>query len=169
MTMSRGGALLGSFLFLVLAPGVVAGYLPWAISRWHMEPPFLGLPALRIVGALLIVAGLPVLLESFTRFAMEGFGTPAPVAPPEHLVVRGFYRHVRNPMYVAVESMVLGQAFVFASRPLLVYAAVLWLAFHLFVVAYEEPDLVRRFGSAYETYRRAVPRWLPRARPWSVD
>ena len=96
-------------LFL-LAPGVVVGLVPWWISRWHVHAPFLGFAPFRVFGGLLIAAGIPVLLESFGRFALQGIGTPAPVFPTRRLVVKGFYRYVRNPMYVAVVSLILGQA-----------------------------------------------------------
>jgi protein-S-isoprenylcysteine O-methyltransferase Ste14 len=97
----------------------------------------------------------------------EGIGTPAPVAPPERLVIGGVYRHVRNPMYVAVLATILGQALLLGRLVLLTYAAVLWLVFASFVRFYEEPTLRSRFGEDYEAYRRAVPAWLPRLRPWA--
>ena len=100
--MKRALAILGSAIFLVIAPGTLAGYGPWAICRWRMAPPFFGFFPIRMVGVLLIAAGLPVLLDSFARFAIQGLGTPAPVAPPQRLVVTGLYRYVRNPIYVAV-------------------------------------------------------------------
>jgi protein-S-isoprenylcysteine O-methyltransferase Ste14 len=162
-------SLLGSAVFLVLAPGSVAVLVPRWISRWRMQPPFLGLAAVRILGALLIVAGTPVLLESFARFALQGLGTPAPVMPPRHLVVTGLYRHVRNPMYMAVVSIILGQALLLGDPRLLEYAATVWLLFHLFVLVYEEPTLRQTFGAEYDTYRAHVPRWLPRLRPWKQD
>lgn len=116
----------------------------------------------------MIVAGLVSLLDSFCRFALVGLGTPAPVAPPRFLVVSGQYRHVRNPMYVAVLVIVIGQAMVLGSGVLVPYAGVLWLIFHSFVVLYEEPVLGSRFGASYDVYRQNVPRWLPRVRPWTA-
>jgi protein-S-isoprenylcysteine O-methyltransferase Ste14 len=162
----RALSLLGSAVFLVVAPGAVAVLAPRWISRWRMQPPFLGVSAIRVLGALLIVAGVPVLLESFARFALQGLGTPAPVMPTEHLVVKGFYRHVRNPMYVAVVSLIVGQGLLLGDVRLLEYAAAVWLCFHLFVLAYEEPTLRRTFGAEYDAFRAHVPRWLPRLRPW---
>src|SRR5262249_18383005 len=93
-------AIFGSVIFLVIAPGIVAGYVPWRICRWHVGAPLLGTSALRLAGVLLIAAGLPVLLDSFARFALQGLGTPAPIFPTRHLVVSGLFRYVRNPMYV---------------------------------------------------------------------
>jgi protein-S-isoprenylcysteine O-methyltransferase Ste14 len=164
--MSRGGAALGSLAFLVLAPGTVAGLVPYWLSRWRMGPPPLGVAALRWAGAVLAAAGAVVLLDSFARFALRGLGTPAPVLPTRHLVVSGLYRHVRNPMYVAVLSLVLGQALLLGSGRVAAWSAALWLAFHLFVVGYEEPTLSRTFGAEYEVFRANVPRWLPRLRRW---
>jgi protein-S-isoprenylcysteine O-methyltransferase Ste14 len=109
--MKRAIALLGSAIFLVIAPGTLAIYGPWAITRWRFAPPLLGVFSLRILGALMIVGGLPMLLDSFLRFALQGLGTPAPIAPPQHLVVTGLYRWVRNPMYVAVALLIFGQGF----------------------------------------------------------
>lgn len=159
-------AVIGSLVWLVIAPGFIAGYLPWAISRWRLQPPLLGTSVTRWLGAVLILLGLPLLLEAFARFALQGRGTPAPVLPPERLVVFGFYRRVRNPMYVAVTALILGQALLLGDRRLLVLAAVVWVTFHLFVRFYEEPRLQRRFGRQYEAYCAAVPRWIPRVRPW---
>jgi len=158
--------MLGSALFLVIAPGTVAGYLPWLISRWDFADDFGSSTAIRPVGGLLIGIGLAGLLDSFLRFTWKGRGTPAPVAPTQRLIVSGLYRYVRNPMYVAVVAMVLGQALLFGDARVLAYAAAVWLAFHLFVLAYEEPTLRRQFPDNYEGYRRAVPRWLPRVGPW---
>jgi protein-S-isoprenylcysteine O-methyltransferase Ste14 len=114
----------------------------------------------------LAAAGTVPLLDSFLRFALEGLGTPAPVAPPQRLVVSGFYRHVRNPMYVGVVTMILGQGLFFADVRILAYAAIVWLAFYAFVVGYEEPTLQQQFAGAYAEYRANVPRWLPRLAPW---
>ena len=108
-----------------------------------------------------------MLITSFARFALDGLGTPAPIAPPRHLVVRGAYRYVRNPMYVALLAIVFGQALLLGNVELIVYGAVFWVACHFFVVLYEERNLGGRFGAAYEKYRAAVPRWLPRLTPWS--
>jgi protein-S-isoprenylcysteine O-methyltransferase Ste14 len=159
-------AILGSALFFVAAPSVLAGLIPWSITRWEFLPPFFDLQATRAVGILLIVAGLPGLVDSFARFALQGLGTPAPIAPPKNLVVTGLYRYVRNPMYVAVVAVILGQAILFADSRLITYGGLLWLAFHAFVLAYEEPVLAEKFGAQYEDFRANVPRWIPRLSPW---
>src|SRR4051794_40128972 len=102
-------AMVGSAVFLVIAPGFVAGFVPWWISSWRLTSPFFGIPFFRIVGGILIVIGVIGLLDSFARFAVQGLGTPAPILPTRHLVITGLYRYVRNPMYVAVVSTILGQ------------------------------------------------------------
>ena len=118
--MSRRMAAAGSALFLVLAPGVVAGLVPWLLTGWESNE---DLVPLRVLGALVTAAGVAVVLHAFARFVLEGIGTPAPVAPPERLVVGGVYRHVRNPMYVAVLAAILGQALLLGQLVLLAYAA----------------------------------------------
>jgi protein-S-isoprenylcysteine O-methyltransferase Ste14 len=159
-------ALLGTTGFLVLAPGFFVALVPYWISHWRLQPPLLGFTPFRILGVLMLAAGLPVLFESFARFALQGLGTPAPVFPTQHLIVKGFYRYVRNPMYVAVVSMVLGQGLLLGNLHLLVYGFGAWLVAFLFVVTYEEPTLRRSFDTEYETYRANVPRWIPRLTPW---
>src|SRR5215475_3139658 len=143
--MRRFAPILGSAVFLVIAPGTIAVYVPWLLDGWRMAPPLLGFTPFRWLGVFLIALGLPVLLDSFARFAWQGFGTPAPVAPPKHLVVTGLYRYVRNPMYVAVVSLILGQGLLFGSVQVLEYGLALWLGFHLFVLLYEEPTLRAKF------------------------
>jgi protein-S-isoprenylcysteine O-methyltransferase Ste14 len=151
---------LGSALFLLVAPGVVAGVVPWWLTGWSARG---HVPvAVVVLGALVVVAGAAVLLHAFARFALEGRGTPAPVAPTERLVASGAYRWVRNPMYLAVGAIIVGQAVVLARWELLVYALVFGAAVWSFVTLYEEPTLARAYGADYEAYRRAVPGWIPR-------
>ena len=164
--MSKATAILGSALFFVIAPMTLAGLVPWMVTHWEFQAPFWGVELMRVAGIALIVLGLPGLIDSFARFAVQGLGTPAPIAPTENLVVSGLYRHVRNPIYVAVVAIVLGQAALFGDARLLWYGALLWLGFHIFVVAYEEPTLRETFGAQYEDYRGNVPRWIPRLTPW---
>jgi len=165
----RTFAILGSAIFLLLAPGTVAGLIPWWISRWHFQAPLFGFAGFRVMGVLLIGAGLAVLVESFGRFAFQGIGTPAPVFPTRHLVVKGFYRYVRNPMYVAVVSLILGQALVLGSRHIFEYAMIAWVVTHFFVLTYEEPTLRRTFGAEYEAFCAHVPRWIPRPTAWRAN
>ena len=164
---SRSASLAASALFLIVAPGTIAGYLPWLITRWRFRDEFGDSVLIPGAGILLASAGGLLLIECFVRFAWLGLGTPAPIAPTRRLIVTGFYRHVRNPMYVAVTALVAGQALLFGSMPLLGYAAAVWAAFHLFVLLYEEPTLRRQFPGDYDAFAAAVPRWLPRLRPWT--
>ena len=161
--------MLGSALFFAAAPGVVAGLVPWGITRWTLQPAFFGWQSLRMIGVMLIIAGVLELLDSFARFALQGLGTPAPIAPPRHLVVTGAYRYVRNPMYLAVLATVLGQALLLGNRGLLTYAFLSWVFFHAFVVGYEEPALHRAFGTQYDTFTSNVRRWIPRLTPWRAE
>ena len=164
--MSKAIAVMGSALFFVIAPLVLAGFVPWGVTQWEFRPAFFGLDLTRILGGILIIVGVPGLVDSFARFALQGLGTPAPVAPTQNLVVTGLYRYVRNPIYVALVAVILGQAALFGDQRLLLYGALVWLAFHAFVVGYEEPALVRTFGTEYEDFRANVPRWIPRLTPW---
>lgn len=147
-------------------PGTFAGLVPWWISRWRVGTSLPGWPSLQLVGVLFIAGGVLALLDSFTRFALQGLGTPAPVFPTRRLVVTGLYRHVRNPMYVAVVAVTIGQGLLFGNVRLLQYAALVWFGSHLFVLMYEEPTLRAAFGPEYKTFCACVPRWIPRLTPW---
>lgn len=164
--MRKSAAILGSVVFFVAVPFLLAGLVPWWITRWQLQQAFWDLQPTRAVGFVLILAGISGLVDSFRRFATEGLGTPAPVAPPKKLVVTGLYGHVRNPMYLAVVALILGQALLLGDWRLLAYVAVFWLACHMFVLVYEEPTLEQTFGAEYVTYRAGVPRWIPRVWPW---
>jgi protein-S-isoprenylcysteine O-methyltransferase Ste14 len=159
----KATAVAGSAVFLVIAPGVVAGLVPWWLTRWQAGAVY-PVPV-RIAGVVLIVAGATVLLGAFAQFAVEGQGTPAPAAPTGQLVVRGLYRFVRNPMYLAVLAVITGQALLLGRPLLLGYAAIVGVMFAAFVWGYEQPALSRRYGAQYEAYRRAVPGWWPRFPP----
>lgn len=161
----KAGAIVGSALFLVIAPGLVAGLIPWWICHWRFQSAFLRLASLRVAGAIFISIGIVGLLDSFRRFAVEGLGTPAPVLPTRHLVITGLYRYVRNPMYVAVVSAILGQALVFGNMWLLEYGGLVWLLCNLFVLVYEEPTLRAKFGAEYTAYCADVARWILRLTP----
>jgi protein-S-isoprenylcysteine O-methyltransferase Ste14 len=156
---------IGSLLFFALAPGTVAGLIPFWLTGWRVEGPFPGASISRVVGALMAFVGLGSLVECFARFVFVGLGTPAPIAPPTRLVASGQYRYVRNPMYVAILVIVVGQGLVLGRVVLLQYAALLWLLFHAWVVLYEEPRLSAQFGASYQEYRHHVRRWWPRMRP----
>jgi len=135
---------------------------PWLITRWTVRPPLMGWMALRWIGVGFLVLGIAVAGSTWVRFVVEGRGTPAPTAPPTELVVAGLFQYVRNPMYLGMMALVVGQGLLFGSWPTLAYAAGMWLVFHLFVRLHEEPNLRRRFGPAYAAYCADVPRWIPR-------
>ncbi len=161
--MNRIGAWVGTTVFLFVAPGVVAGLVPRWLTGWVAGPTNVALVA---VGWLLVAAGAAALLASFVRFVVEGRGTPAPVAPTNALVVGGLYRYVRNPMYLAVVALILGQALILARPVLVTYAAVILAMTATFVRIYEEPTLAERYGAEYDAYRSAVRGWWPRLHPW---
>jgi protein-S-isoprenylcysteine O-methyltransferase Ste14 len=162
----RSVAAAGSAAFFALAPGTVAGLLPWLLTRWQPgAAPAHWLPA-RLFGIVILLAGTVLLVRAFARFVVEGIGTPAPIAPPTHLVVGGLYRYVRNPMYLAVIATILGQALLLWRPVLLGYAALVAAAMVAFVLGHEQPALTRTFGDEYTAYRRAVPGWRPRLTPW---
>ena len=148
-----------SFLFLLAAPGMVAGYLPLALLR---KGPQIETGVLAYLAFPLWFIGGSILLWSFWNFLHEGRGTPAPIDPPKELVATGFYRYVRNPMYVAIFLMLLGHFLWFGFLWLIVYLVITFLIVHLFVTLYEEPTLKRKFGASYQEYLRKVPRWIPR-------
>ena len=158
-------AAIGSLIFFIVAPGFVAGVVPWWLTRWRLTEPFAPWLPFRAFGVLLIACGTAVLLHSFARFVTEGIGTPAPVAPPRQLVVGGLYKYVRNPMYLAVLGIIVGQSFALGQLRLLFYASAVFALVAAFVHGYEEPTLRRRFGPEYELYCRDVPAWWPRLRP----
>ena len=155
---------LRSLFFTMVVPGTVAVLIPYLIvsgTGVRISGPWNPLQFLSLVPMLV---GTAILLRCIWDFAAQGRGTLAPIDPPKELVVQGPYRYVRNPMYVGVLVLLLGQTAFFRSVALLQYTAVWFIVVHLFVVLYEEPSLRRRFGSSYERYSRTVHRWLP-ARP----
>ena len=153
-------AALKTLIFSILVPGTVAGVIPWLLLQGssNLVPM---IPSVWMVGLLPILLGVGLYLWCAGAFAFLGKGTPAPIDAPKVLVVQGFYRWVRNPMYVAVLMVVIGEAILFRSFLLAGYAMVLWGVFHIFVVFVEEPTLRRQFGASYERYLRTVPRWIP--------
>jgi protein-S-isoprenylcysteine O-methyltransferase Ste14 len=162
--MRRLPAAVGSAVFFVVAPGTVVGLVPWLITGWEIPESSPGGRIAAVVGALLIVVGLVPAVDAFVHFAKAG-GTPAPIAPTERLVVTGFNRYVRNPMYVGLLIAIVGQALLFGSFWLLLYAAGGWIVTATFAHWYEEPTLAKQYGDQYDEYRRNVPGWIPRWRP----
>jgi protein-S-isoprenylcysteine O-methyltransferase Ste14 len=147
-------------IFTILVPATVAGWIPWTLRGNAQPTPN---APLRLLAVVLVGAGVAIYLHTaFWGFALRGQGTPAPIAPPQKLVVEGLHRYVRNPMYIGVLLIVFGQAVFFWSPALACYGVTVWLAFYLFVLFYEEPTLKKQFGGEYDEYRRRVPRWLPR-------
>jgi len=158
----KTGAVLGSVLFFLVAPVMVGFVVPWWIAGWRV-----GNTLWATGGFFLVLLGLVPLVESFARFALVGLGTPAPVAPTKHLVVTGFYRYVRNPMYLGVLAIILGNGLILGNAAVFAYAALIALGFALFVLGYEEPTLRRQYGAEYEAFCKNVPRWIPRLTPWT--
>lgn len=155
--------LLRSIFFTILQPGTVAVLIPyWLISSASSDVE--ADRPLRYLGLPLIIIGGAGLIWCVWEFFSTGRGTISPVDPPKHLVVRGLYRYVRNPMYVLVIIVLLGEAIFFRSVPVLIEAGVFFVLANLFVMLYEEPYLRRRFGESYESYSQAVGRWIPRFR-----
>ncbi len=156
----RWSLALRSLLWTLLLPGMVAGYIPWRVfglarARLDLTNP------LHVLGILLIAAGTALLGSCIWEFARHGRGTLAPLDPPRELVFQGLYRYVRNPMYLSVSTIVLGEVLLTRSRALLVYGVVFFIAVNLFML-YEEPALRAQFGASYEHYTRTVGRWVPR-------
>ncbi|MHC5212367.1 MAG: methyltransferase family protein [Planctomycetota bacterium] len=162
-----------ALIFTLLAPGTVAVLVPWWLVahaggvpllavRWSLGPG-------HAAGWLLVVPGALGYLRCVLAFVREGGGTPFPPDAPRRFVASGLYRHVRNPMYVSIGAVLLGETVTSGAPVLLVWLGALWLLFHAFVVLYEEPHLGRLFGREYERYRANVPRWVPRVTPWEAD
>jgi protein-S-isoprenylcysteine O-methyltransferase Ste14 len=159
-------AAIGSALFFLIGPGLEAGVGPWLVTRTGVWAGHGWPVAVRVAGALLMAGGLAVLVPVFARFVTEGAGTPSPAAPSARLIVGGAYRHVRNPMYLATAAVIVGEGLAFAQPILFLAAAVYCVALATLGRVVEEPRLARRFGPSYTAYRRAVPAWRPRLRPW---
>ena len=148
-------------LFTILVPGTELVLIPIVVVYFEIGPR-LELGPARYSGLAPLLAGLVVILRCFADFVRRGRGTPAIYDPPRELVVAGLYRYVRNPQYVGVVLVVVGEALLSGRVVLFGYAALLAIGYHLFVRYYEEPTLGRLFGEPYARYRAAVPRWLPR-------
>ena len=164
--MRRSTAVIGSAAYFAAAAGTFAVLVPWLVTGWQFHQPWPYWMVAQVAGVVLIGAGVVPVVSVFVRFARAG-GTPLPLAPTRRLVVSGFNRYVRNPVYLGSLLIFCGEALLFGRLSLLVYAAVGWAGAAAFVRWYEEPALARRFGAEYDAYRRAVPAWRPRLRPWS--
>jgi protein-S-isoprenylcysteine O-methyltransferase Ste14 len=155
---------LRSVFFMILQPGTVTVLIPYWLISSRGGPGFTSNQPLRYLGLPFIVIGTATLLWCIWEFFSSGRGTISPIDPPKHLVVRGLYRHVRNPMYVAIVTILLGEAIFFISWPLLIEAGIFFVLANMFVALYEEPILQRKFGASYERYKQTVGRWAPRYR-----
>jgi protein-S-isoprenylcysteine O-methyltransferase Ste14 len=164
--MRRSTAAAVSAAWGVALGAAFACLLPYLLGEWHFHRPLPYWAVAQVAGGLLICAGLVPLVQPFTEFVKAG-GTPVPVASPPRLVVSGFFRYVRNPIYVGFLVILLGEALLFGSLSLLEYAAVAWCIGAAAVRFYEEPTLIRKFGAGYQDYRRAVRAWVPRLHPWT--
>jgi protein-S-isoprenylcysteine O-methyltransferase Ste14 len=164
--MRRSTAVIGSAAYFAAAAGTFAVLVPWLVTGWQFHRPGSYWVVAQAAGIVLIGAGAVPVVSVFVQFARAG-GTPLPLAPTRHLVVSGFNRYVRNPVYLGSLLIFCGEALLFGRLSLLVYAAVGWAGAAAFVRWYEEPALARRFGTEYEAYRRAVPAWRPRLHPWT--
>jgi protein-S-isoprenylcysteine O-methyltransferase Ste14 len=164
--MRRSAAAASSLAWFVAIGGTFGCLLPYLLNDWQFHRPLPYWGVARAVGVLLICAGLVPLVDSFAEFFKAG-GTPVPVASPPRLVATGFYRYVRNPIYVGFLIILAGQTLLLGSRGLLEYTAVAWCVGAAAVRFYEEPILTRKFGAEYAEYRRAVRAWIPRLHPWT--
>jgi protein-S-isoprenylcysteine O-methyltransferase Ste14 len=152
---------LKTVLFTLVVPGTTLAFVPYWILASGVGGR-LSLGAFRWLGLLPLLGGIAGLALCYAAFAITGRGTPSPLDPPKTLVGGGLYRFLRNPIYVSATLVLIGESLLWEAPALILYAGLFWIASHLFVVGYEEPTLHRRFGASYETYCRAVPRWVPR-------
>lgn len=154
--------LLKTAIFTIIMPGSITGLFPYLIISSQVSRLPLPFGLQQYTGGIFILTGISIYVWCALDFALAGKGTPAPIDPPKNLVIRGAYRYVRNPMYVAVMAVLIGESLFFASSALLMYAATVFVGFNLFVILYEEPVLTGKFGELYKDYCERVPRWLPR-------
>lgn len=150
-----------NLFLLVLVPGVAVGLVPWWILHNAHTLPVLKLDLLSLLAIVLFLCGAVTVIWVVWEFTTIGKGTPAPFDPPRHFVSRGLYRLTRNPMYTGALTMLMSEALYFRSLPLLLYACLVFLVLHLFIVLVEEPGLRKRFGTEYMDYCSSVSRWIP--------
>ena len=150
-----------TFLWSIFVPGTVTLVVPYFLLSSRANHFDFQFSYLRLLGLLPIVAGVVLYVWCAWDFTFIGKGTPAPFDPPKELVVKGPYRYVRNPMYIFVGLALVGEAIVFTSMRVAIFAVVALAFFHVWVLVYEEPTLRRKFGEAYKQYCQRVSRWLP--------
>ena len=151
---------LKTLFFMLLVPGIFLGCVPiWSMAA---DTALFSFGVFRWLAIPFWLAGAMVMLWCAWDFTFKGRGTPAPIDPPKELVITGLYRYVRNPMYVGALILLGGYIFWFPSRAIIAFPIVFFIDFHLFVLAYEEPTLRRKFGTAYGDYCKSVPRWIPK-------
>lgn len=155
---------LGTIIFSILVPGTWTVLVPYLLIVSNFELLSLDIGPLRFLGFIPIVVGIAVYLWCAWGFTFLGKGTPAPIAPPKNLVIKGLYRYVRNPQYVGVLLILSGEALLFESATLVLYAVLAFAIFHTTIIYYEEPTLRRKFADSYKLYCDSVPRWIPRLR-----
>ena len=152
---------LRNLFFTILQPGLVAGLIPYWILGAEIETAFDSpLQLNHYLGAIVFLIGLAIMLSCIVWFAVKGRGTLSPVDPTKHLVITGLYKYSRNPMYVGVVTILIGEALFFQSTSLWLYALFVFVGFHLFIILIEEPRLKKDFGEAYHTYCEKVRRWI---------
>ena len=153
---------LKTILFTLVAPTTATILVPYLLLTKLKGFPSIDLGPFKYIGLIPIILGAIFYLWSAWHFAFTGRGTPAPIDPPKIVVTRGLYRHVRNPMYMGIVSIILGEFILFGFLALLILALLMWIVFHTFVILYEEPHLKKTFGAGYEEFRNSIPRWIPR-------
>jgi protein-S-isoprenylcysteine O-methyltransferase Ste14 len=153
---------LKNILFLLVAPTSVTILSPWLLLKYLGGHLAFDIGAAKFIGIPLIILGAAIYLWCDWNFAVTGKATPAPIDAPKVLVVNGLFTRVRNPFYIGIVTVLIGEAILFQSGVLLIFAAVMWAAFHSFVMFYEEPHLRKTFGASYAEYCKKTPRWIPR-------
>jgi protein-S-isoprenylcysteine O-methyltransferase Ste14 len=151
-----------TLIFTLFLPGLFLVLVPYILLSSFGDRFAVDIGPIRFIGLIALLFGIFVYIWCAWSFAFKGKGTPAPIDPPKKLVVQGLYRYARNPMYIGVLFILIGEAILFASLLLGLYAIFMFMCFHLFVVVYEEPTLRARFGDSYRRYCDTVPRWIPR-------
>ena len=150
-----------NLFFTLLQPGMVAGLIPWLIAgsdfKYAVTTPF---SWFQIIGIVLFIPGFMIMVHCIIRFAIDGRGTLSPADPTKQLVITGLYQYSRNPMYVGVMLILLGETLFAQSLYLLVYTGLVCIAFNLFIRYREEPRLSHDFGNEYEAYKKKVKRWV---------